>query len=126
MANAIVMEDSIFANMARVHADGANLTQSDVSAIEYQIFYVDSDTAHTTATSLTVSSVIYDTLQTDARWDEDATGYNFRHDVGHGVLVDPSRLYKFEYKVTLADSSEFYLLFPPDPDVIQVTPVKSS
>ena len=119
--NTVVQEDSAFSVMARVEVNGANATQSDIGAISYQIFYSDSDTAHTTATALTVSSVIFDTLQTDGRWTKDTVGYNFRHDIGHGVLTDPDRNYEIEYKFT-EGSNEFYLsTFP-----VSLTGVKSS
>ncbi len=118
----VIREDSAFSVMARIHAGGANLTQSDVSAIEYQIFPTNSTTAHTTATSLTVASVVFDALQTDDRWTEDATGYNFRHDVAATVLTDPSKQYEIEYKVTLTAGDVFYL----KPILIVVDSVKSS
>ena len=118
-----VLEDSTFSIMARVHANGANLTQSDVSTITYSIFYTDSTTAHTASTSLTVATVIFDTLQTsDGRWTVDGTGYNFRHDVAATVLTDPTRVYQFEYLFTLADSSAFFL----KSRRIVVEPVKTS
>ena len=75
--------------------------QADVSTITYSIYPTDSTTAHTTATSLTVATVIFDTLQTDARWTKDITGYNWRHDVAATVLVDPTKDYQIEYKVTI-------------------------
>jgi len=118
----VVNEDSAFSVMGRVHLAGANATQSDISSIEYQIFYTDSDTAHTTATALTVSSVIFNTLQTDGRWTEDNTGYNFRHDVASTILTDPTRKYEIEYKFTPVSGSPFYL----DPVPINVKGVKSS
>jgi hypothetical protein len=118
----VVVEDSIFTIMARIHGDGANLVQADISSISYQIFYTDSDTAHTGETSLTVSTVVYDTLQTDARWTVDSTGYNFRHDVSDGVLVDPERRYAFEYTITMTDGRIVRLT----PILISLTPVKSS
>lgn len=123
----IVMEDSDFTILARIHSLGVNLTQAAVSTITYQIFYSDSDTAHTTATSLTVATVIYDTLQTDAMWTRDITGYNFRHDVDNAVLVDPTRDYKFEYLFTMADGKVFHVLIPPgDQDFISVQAIKTS
>ena len=117
-----VLEDSTFSIMARVHANGSNLLQADVSSITYSIFYTDSTVAHTTSTALTVSSVIYDTLQTDSRWTVDGTGYNFRHDVAASVLTDPTRVYQFEYLFTLADASAFFL----KSRRIVVEPVKTS
>ena len=122
MDTQIVYEDSTFSVLARIHANGSNVTQSDVTSITYQIFPTDSDTAHTGETSLTVSAVIYDTLQTDGRWTKDLSGYNFKHDVAATVLVDPLDDYQFEYKVTMSDASVFHWL----PDPISLIPIKSS
>ena len=105
----IVTEDSMFTYLARVHLDGAAILQADLTSIAYQIFYTDSATAHTTSTALTVSAVIFDTLQTNARWSTDTTGYNFKHDIAHTVIVDPDRKYRLEYLFTTADSREFIL-----------------
>lgn len=66
----------------------AAITQADIAEAEYTVYLLDEHdpdtrtavTAHT-AVELTVADVIYDTLQTDAVWDQDATGYNFRHTV---------------------------------------------
>ena len=118
----VVYEDSAFSVLARIHANGTNVVQADVSTIMYSIYPTDSDTAHTTATSLTVATVIYDTLQTDARWTKDITGYNWRHDVAATVLVDPADDYQIEYKVTMADASVFHWL----PDPISLIAIKSS
>ena len=118
----IVYEDSAFSILARVNANGSNVTQADVSAIEYQIFPTNSTTAHTTATPLTVSSVVHDTLQSDGRWTRDVTGYNWKHEVANSVLVDPTKDYQFEYKVTMADGSIFFWL----PDPISLIAIKSS
>ena len=118
----VVYEDSAFSVLARIHANGTNVVQADVSTITYSIYPTDSDTAHTTATSLTVATVIYDTLQTDARWSRDITGYNWRHDVAATVLVDPTKDYQIEYKVTMADASVFHWL----PDPISLIAIKTS
>jgi hypothetical protein len=104
-ASGIVPEASAFSILSRVLGmDGNVLTQSGVTAIEYQIFPLDSTTAHVTATPLTVADVIFDTLQTDPAWTKDATGYNFRHDIAETVLTDPASDYSVEYKFTLASA----------------------
>ena len=117
----VVYEDSSFSVMARVH-DGPDLVQADINSIEWAVYYFDDNSVHTAASQLTVSNVIYDTLQTDSRWTEDATGYNFRHDVAHAVLTDPSRDYRLEYRFTLAGGSEFYM----EPVKVVVKPMTGS
>lgn len=119
----VVNEDSAFSLLARVtDTVGTVLTQSDVSSIEYQIYPEDSTTAHVGATSLTVSSVIYDTLQTHAAWIKDTTGYNFRHDVAATVLLDPDVTYLVEHKFTLATGT----IIRTHPFRVSVHPLKSA
>ena len=98
--SACAYEDSAFVLLARVEIDGANATQSTVSAITWKAFDVtDPDTVYDSGT-LTVSSVVFDTLQTDGRWSEDWTGYNFRHEVAATVFATPDKRYRIEHKVT--------------------------
>lgn len=73
--------------MARVVGQsGADVVRSDISTIRYTVYLLDDQNAdsRTAVTghadiALTVASVLFDTLQTDAIWTVDATGYNFRH-----------------------------------------------
>lgn len=86
-----ITEGSGFTVLGRIVGhSGAAVTQATISSIAYQISYIYPDPQPpkfndpTTPvilygpTSLgSVSDLIYDTLQTDARWTYDATGYNF-------------------------------------------------
>ncbi len=92
MANAVDAQGQVFKNgsvtmLARVvGADAANITQADISSVAYSVYTLDEDdqdsltvvTGHD-ATAITVSALIYDTLQTDDLWSIDSTGYNFSH-----------------------------------------------
>ena len=69
-----------------------------------------------------MSNVVFDTLQTDGRWTEDATGYNFKHDIGHALFVNPAIRYRVEYRVTLTGGSEFFL----EPLLVTVEPMATS
>ena len=101
-----VLEDSTFAVMARLQVDGVNATQAVVSSITFKAWdTADSGTVYASGT-LTVADVVFDTLQTDGRWTADATGYNFRHDVGQGVFTAPGR-YRVEYTATLTGGNSF-------------------
>jgi hypothetical protein len=93
MASAADIHDTVFKNgtsinMARVvGADGSNVTQSDITDGVYSIYLLndqdaDSRTAVTGHVAVAIASadVIFDTLQTDALWTKDSTGYNFRHE----------------------------------------------
>ena len=95
-----VAEDSTFSVMARVQVNGTTAIQSDFSSITFKAWNEnDRDTVHTSGT-LTVANVIFNALQTDGRWTLDATGYNFRHDIGSGVFTDPGN-YRIEYTCNL-------------------------
>lgn len=88
----VALKNSAPIFLARVVGnDGSYLQQANLSSIAYGIFSLnpndpDSETAVTghSAVSLTIASVVWDTLQSDALWMNDdgeyvdATGYNFR------------------------------------------------
>ena len=95
-----VFEDSTFSLMSRFEVDGANAVQADCSSVTVKGWdSIDFDTTVLSATPA-VSSVVYDTLQTDGRWDTDSTGYNFRYDVADTVVTIPNHRYRFEAVVT--------------------------
>ena len=97
--------------MARITgADAANIVQADIDSITYSIYLLTDNapdtrtdvTGHTTV-SLTVADVIFDALQTDARWTEDSTGYNFRHVIDRSsneAFAIAGRNYLVEYLLT--------------------------
>jgi hypothetical protein len=92
MAEALDIHGAAFKNgsvtlMARiVGAAGANIVPADISTIAYTVSLLDDQdpdnrtpvTGHT-AVALMPANVLFATLQTDALWTADATGYNFRH-----------------------------------------------
>lgn len=89
----------------RLHVGGEDSTQADYSAIEWRVLNADDSTQYNAGGSLTVSSVVFDTMQTDGRWVEDDTGYNFRHTIAQTVLTAQGG-YVIEYTFTTADSRE--------------------
>lgn len=106
MSRFIVNEDSSFSLMQRIHADGVNIEQADVSSIAYKVTNTNTGVEISGGT-LTVSTVVYDTLQTDSRWEADSTGYNFRHDFDQTTLTDPDVVYVIEYEFTLISGNKF-------------------
>lgn len=95
-------------------ASGAMVQQADVASIAYRVMDAD-DTAATAATgSLTVSSVIYDTLQTtalDSRWPSNApaAGYNFGAAIPGTAFPDPSTRYFVRVNATMTDGATLTL-----------------
>ncbi len=67
--------------MGRIYGNaGTLITQASISSIAYYVYTVTNLGVETSvgSGSLTVSTSIYDTLQTtDPRWTKDTTGYNF-------------------------------------------------
>ena len=100
IAYGVVQEDSTFSLMARFEVDGAVGVQANITGVTIKAWDIqDFDTAVLDATP-TVASVVYDTLQTDGRWDVDGAGYNFRYDVADNVCVRASSRYRFEAVLT--------------------------
>lgn len=95
-----VFTNSPFTILLRVHVDGEPVTQADLSSISFRAVHATEAQADVTG-SLTVSSVISDTLQTGAMWSTDSTGYNLTHNVS-GTALDEPGVYVFEYTITPA------------------------
>ena len=65
--------------MARVTgSDAVAITQAAIASIAYAVYDLADTSAAVDSGTLTVADVVFDSLQTDARWTEDSTGYNFR------------------------------------------------
>lgn len=94
-----------FALMARftdVNAD--NIVQADVTSITYEVFALSAPNSIATAT-LTVSAVVFNTLQTDNEWPTVAypDGYNFLWAVPGALVPDQGKRYRFIIDILLAD-----------------------
>lgn len=107
-----VWEDSGCYLLARIVGNNAaNVVQADISSINLCVNRKGIDTPDTTGSAVTASSVIFDTLQTDARWTVDSIGYNFRYAVSAAELPLGSRTYLFEFKFTPASGPVFHVVF---------------
>ena len=92
---------------------GTLLLQADFTSIHYEAWNMDASPVNQVkvATALNVANVVFDTLQTDARWTADATGYNFLHAMPATAFPTGKHTYKVEYKVTPASGAVFWLVF---------------
>ena len=105
--------------------DGSNIVQADIASGVYSIFLLDDQDADSrtavtghAAVSLTVASVMFDTLQDDDLWnDRDDTGYNFRHQIditlGDAFTI-AGRRYEVEYTLTPASGQVIVYRFVGD------------
>mgnify|MGYP000105578392 CR=1 FL=1 len=106
-----VWEDTGHSLMARIIGDdAANIQQSDISSIAYSVFDLSDTATVVTSGSLTVSNVIFDTLQTDARWDADSTGYNFRWDIPASLFPTGGKDYRIEIAFTPTGGEVFHVV----------------
>ena len=112
--NATIYEDTGITCMSRILGDDASaITQATTSAITVAVFKNTSTVATYTA-SLTVADVVFNSLQTDSRWDKDSTGYNWRYDVIASVFDDGDATYRLEFKFTPTSGSQYFVIFEID------------
>ena len=116
MAEAMDIYGTAFKNgsatlMARiVGATGVNITQADIASIQYSVYMLDDQNPDDripveghSQVALPAYQVIFNSLQSDATWNVDAIGYNFRHvlDVSvHPAFAVADRRYLIEYALT--------------------------
>jgi hypothetical protein len=117
ITKAQIWEDNDCTCMARFTVNGSNGTQSDVASISRKIFDLDANTS-TAATSVTVASSVFDTLQTDGRWTKDDTGYNFRDRIAGTNFPTGNTRYRVEYQFTGSSSEKFMIVFEPTTEEI--------
>lgn len=101
-------EDSSATIMARLTArpttttaEGTPLVQSDVSTISITVWDITGGAvnANYNALALTVSAVMFNTLQ---GWHVDTTGFNFSYTIGSNGFPTGDSKYRVEVKFTLA------------------------
>lgn len=108
----VAYEDGAVALMARIQsiASGANMTQASVTGITWKVFDL-FDNAQIATGTLTVSSVIFDTLQTPSIWTVDTTGYNFRVDPANTTHPNGGTTYRFEFIFDPSSGEDFPVVF---------------
>ncbi len=110
-----VWEDCGATFLARIAGNsGLYITQATISAITCGVY--DSSGQSVLAPSITVSSVVYDTLQRDDLWKIDGVpiddlGYNFRHAMSASAFPSGNTTYTVQYKFDPASGEDFALQF---------------
>lgn len=103
------LEDEPLVYMARlIGPDRTDVTQSGISSITVAAYDMEAPSVATYTDTLVVSDSVFDSLQTDARWTTDATGYNFLHTVPGTAFPEPNRTYQVEYTITATDGTPSY------------------
>ena len=116
MADATDIQGTVFKNgsatmLARVvGANGARVVQDDIASAAYTVYLLDEGdpdagtaVAGHTDVALSVASLIHNNLRTDALWDVDSTGYNFKHvlDVSaNQAFTEAGRSYRIVFRLT--------------------------
>ena len=108
-----IWEDGDATELARVFVNGSAVTQADLTEIERQIWLVSGLTKSQigSAETLTIASVIFDTLQKDGRWTVDLTGYNFRDRIAGTNFASGDVTNQVEYKFTGTGGEIFYVVY---------------
>ena len=108
---ATIYEDTGTTCMARIMGDDASaITQAGISSITLNVFKDDSTTAEITVTP-SISTCVFDTYQTDARWSKDSTGYNFRHQIPSSVMDTGDATYRCEYKFVPTSGNQWFVVY---------------
>jgi hypothetical protein len=104
-----VIANSAAVLLARVQtATGAYLLPTDVTSITVSV--IDQYTGTILSVLTGTPAVVYSSLQLDARWAEDAVGYNVAVTVP-GTAWTTAGKYRVEAKVTPTSGTPFYLLW---------------
>lgn len=85
-------------------SNGAAAVQADFSAITLKVYLKGDSSAVVAEATLSIASVIFETLQLDDLWDNrDNVGYNFKYLTLATMLPHGGQTYIFEFKFTYAD-----------------------
>ncbi len=113
LITATIWEDSDCTFLARVKIDRAsvldNVKQADVSTIAYEVF--DGGLQIGATGNVTVSSAVFDTLQTGTIWSVDSTGFNFKQTLAAAYFPTGGRTYRVEFKWVLTGGTAFWLVY---------------
>jgi hypothetical protein len=127
MGNAADIFGTVFKNgsatlLARVvGTNGTPIQQAQIASAQYGVYLLDHDDPDAATAvlghdgvSINVSSLIFDTLQTDGAWDVDQMGYNFKHvlDVStNGAFTEAGRTYRIVFELSPASGQIILVRF---------------
>lgn len=107
-----VWEDCTAVCMARMVGEANTaIVQNSVTSIACKVFDVSAGDTLVLEPTMVVATNVFNTLQTDARWTEDATGYNFRHTVPHAAFPAGGHTYRVEYAFEMADDTRIMAVY---------------
>lgn len=118
----IVFQKASATLLARVlGTDGNPITPSQITAARYSVALIDDEDPTSLSpvsghwdVPVSPTAVVLATLQKDALWDVDETGYNFRHilDVTQApAFPEAQRTYRIEYRLTPQTGQEIVVRF---------------
>ena len=111
-----IPEDTGFVVRARIQLDdGTDITQSVVSSATYTVTDLSTRNAVSghNGVSLTVSSLVYDTLQIDDNaegWQTDDNGWNIKHIVAASAFPEGDRVYEYRCVYVFSNGSPNYTM----------------
>jgi hypothetical protein len=106
-----VWEDSSLVVMARIRNQaGQYITQVSLQTIDCSVYDMDNNKALVSNPTITISTTVFDTLQTSVRWTKDTVGYNFLHTLPASSFPLGPRTYRVEYKFTPTSGDPFFLV----------------
>jgi len=82
--------------------DGSSAAQADITSCSYAVYDVDDPSEAVVSGDLVIADVFYDTLQTDARWTTDSTGYNFAWSAPVTAFPYGGKRYQVQFTTTPA------------------------
>ncbi|HWE03162.1 MAG TPA: hypothetical protein VG326_12200 [Tepidisphaeraceae bacterium] len=104
-----VIAESAAVLLARIQdANGSAITNATVNSINVKVFDMDENTLAATLDSNTVT--VYDALQLDGRWTQDAIGFNLAINVP-GSAWTTAGPYRVEAKIIPTAGDSFFILW---------------
>lgn len=108
----VAIEDGGATLLARIVGNSAvNITQASITSITYDVFQKGATTDLQQNSPLNKTAVVFDTLQTDAVWTVDSTGYNFSYAADVLEFPEGNEIFVFQFKFTPTVGQPFYVLF---------------